>query len=196
MITYSNIKRYENLDFEDYLKLKGLSHSYLKYELNGEKKPIEVTNNMILGSYVDSILTGESKSIDMLNPIYSAAKNIAVKIDKTFGSCISSLKSQISYTCEMEHLGYKITATGRLDYLLENNAVIDLKVTQSKKVYDLIKYMGYTNQLWHYSKMANVQLAYIMIHSVPLKETFMISLDVTSNSNDFFESKILKLGSL
>ena len=46
MIEYKDIKRYDNLDFSDYLKLKGYSHSFLKSEINGVTPEFKMTDRL------------------------------------------------------------------------------------------------------------------------------------------------------
>lgn len=193
MITYSNIQRYDNMDFGDYLNLPGLSHSFLKKEVNGVTAAFDKTPAMELGSLVDGILTSP-KSVDFKHELYDAAKNIASKIKSRFGEVIESFEKQSSFTANMEFSGFMMPSKGRLDYLLPKHAIIDLKVTSSKDIPSLISFMGYDNQLWHYARLAGVRRAYLMVYSKPLKDTSIISCDVTDQNNAFWESKILKFG--
>lgn len=196
MIKYKNVKIYENIDFSDYLEHTGLSNSYLKREINGINPYLEITDNIRLGSLVDAILTDNGK-VNMKDPLFDSAIKICKKIKNTFfGSLIEHLEKQISFTCDIEYNGFEIPSKGRLDYLLKNHAVIDLKVTKSKDLKGLINFMGYENQVWHYSKALNVPSSYLIIHSVPLDKTELIEIDVKSDYNDFYAEKIVKFGKL
>jgi PDDEXK-like domain of unknown function (DUF3799) len=194
MIQYHNIERYDRMDFDIYRGLKGYySNSFLKAERNGITPEFKITEMVTLGKLVDTILTDPGK-VDMLDPIYAAAKSIAFKIKEVFGQYIDKFQKQVSYTATLEFEHHFLDTIGRLDYLLEGEAVIDLKVTKSKDVDALIKYMNYDNQVWNYANMAGVKRKYIMIHSVPLEKTFMKDLGVVTPRNAFWENKILKFG--
>lgn len=195
MITYTNIKRFDNIPFEEYLKFEGYSHSFLKREHNGIVEPLTITDNITIGKLVDGILTDPS-SVDMSNPLYSVAKLIAYEVTKTFGALILNFESQISFTADVEYNGFIMPTTGRLDWGLEKHAVIDLKCTKSKvaQIPALIEYMGYKNQLWHYCKMYGVDKAYLMFHSIPEKKTIIQFVDCSAPVNDFWANKIELFG--
>lgn len=193
MIAYRNIRRYDNLEFSKYTELRGYSHSFLKTEVFGNTPEFKETDKVIVGRLVDSILTDPGKA-DMLHLLYPIARSIAQKIKTAFGVFIKRFETQISYTAEMVFEAHVLHTTGRIDFLLPGHAVIDLKVTHAKDVHGLIKFMGYENQLWNYANLAGVKKKYIMIHSVPLKETFMIDLGIVSPRSEFWEAKILKFG--
>jgi len=163
-ITYSKIKRWDNIEFSEYLKFEGYSNSFLKSEVNGVNPYLEMTDNIRTGSLVDAILTDNGK-VDMNNPLFENALKISKAITDKFGSLINAFETQISYTAEANYNGFA-----------------------------LIKFMQYDNQVWHYSKMANVDKAYLMIHSVPLKKTEIVSIDVSSDYNSFYAEKIEKFG--
>ncbi len=193
MLTYSNIQRHDDIPFSDYLKLGGLSHSFLKHAKNGIATPINVSEVMKRGSLVDAMLT-EPEKADMSSPLYPACKSIVFEIRNNFGDMINRFEKQVSYTCEIDYKGFRIKSTGRLDFLLPKFAVIDLKITQAKDVPALIKFMGYENQVWHYCKMSKVDKAYLMVYSVPLKKTQIFYYDCSNDYNEFWANKILDYG--
>lgn len=192
-IEYYNIKRYDNVDFAEYLKMPGYSNSWLKQERNGVVSDFKMTDNIKRGSLVDSILT-EPHKVDMSHPLYSEARNIASTIKSTFGDLINSFQKQVSFTSDVRCGEFVMASKGRLDFLIENIAVIDLKCTQSKNLKDVIYYMKYPEQMWHYCKMAKVDKAYLMMYSIPMKKTEIIKVDCSSDTNDFWEGKIQKFG--
>lgn len=193
MIIYSNIQRHENIPFEEYLKLDGYSHSFLKGNIQGMSKHFEVTDKVRVGHIVDAMLTEPAK-VDMSSPLYPQCKAIAAKIMTLFGDVIELASKQNSYTATM-HLGdLSMPVTGRLDLLLEGFAVVDLKITNEKDIEPLIQFMGYENQLWHYAKMAGVNKAYLMFYSVPRKEVIVRAVDVTSDMNEFWFNKLIDFG--
>lgn len=193
MIVYKDIVRYDNQGFDDYLKLEGYSHSFLKRNINGVQEAITITENIRIGSLVDKILT-EPESADMTDELYPYCKIIAFELKKFFGRSLTVLQSQVSYTATCEYGGFELRVKGRLDFLLEAIAVIDIKVTKSKQIDQLIEFMGYKNQLWHYCKMANVTKAYLVIYSIPLKQVIIKSVDVSESVNNFWANKIIDFG--
>lgn len=193
MITYSNIQRFDDMPFGDYLKLPGYSHSFLKRERMGVAEDLTITDNIRIGSLVDSIHTEPGKA-KMNDPLYPAARDIAATIKQGFGTLINLFEKQVSYTAEATFQDFTMPVKGRLDFLLKGYAVIDLKVTKSKDLRSLIEFMGYKNQLWNYCKFPNLPTAYLMIYSIPLKKTELVKIDCRSNTNTFWEDKILKFG--
>lgn len=193
MITVSNIVMMESIPFQEYLQLPGLSHSFLKREVNGITPDLEITDNIRLGSMVDAILTEPGKA-DMTSHLYEPAKAIAYEIKSKFAAAIKAFRKQVSYTAEMNMDGFIMPVKGRLDFLIPGHAVVDLKITKMKDLPALIEHMGYKNQLWSYCQMAQVKVAYLMIYSVPAKKVYLIKIDCSQPGNLFWEEKILKFG--
>jgi hypothetical protein len=181
------------MPFDEYLKVQGYSYSFLKSNIKGVVKYFEQTEKIQIGKLVDAILTDPTKA-DMSDPNYNACREIVYKLKSLFGDVIQLCEAQVSYCAKVSYRGLSIYSKGRLDFLLKNVCVIDLKVTSEKNVDALIEYMGYQNQLWHYAKMAQVKKAYLLIYSRPLKQVIVKTIDVTSDSNTFFENKIIDFG--
>lgn len=194
MITYSNIKRYDTLDFREYLNAPGFSHSFLKSEQFGIAQQVAETDKIILGKLVDAILT-EPEKADMMNPLYPIARDIAAFLRKEF-PYIGHFDKQVSYSAIAEYKGFKMPVKGRLDFIRKDVAHIDLKITAEKNVRALIAHMGYINSVWHYSKLGGSKNNYILIYSVPLKKAFLEPIDCSSSFNEFWAEKILKYGTV
>ncbi len=197
IITYSNIIRHDNTPFEDYLKLPGYSHSFCKYNKNGIRVPITVTENMRIGSIVDNILTEPDKA-NMADPLYPYCKKIAFSIKERFGDLITVFEKQVSFTASIQYGNFIMPTTGRLDFGLKGNAVIDLKVTKSKlsAVPTLIEFMGYKNQGYHYCKMYGVDNFYLMVHSIPDNKTEVFFYSMSDNYNTFWANAVMQFGSV
>lgn len=195
MISYSNIHRFDNMPFNEYLKLNGYSHSFLKRERNGIAEDLAITDNIRVGSLVDAIITDPAKA-DMSSPLYPVARNISAAIKGKFGSIIAKFQKQVSYTANVSYMDFIMPTTGRLDFLLPGFAVVDLKVTKAKCLRTLIEFMGYKNQMFNYCKMAKVDTAYLMMYSIPLRKTEIIRIDCISDNNIFWQEKILKYGTV
>jgi len=198
MIQYNNTKRYENLPFEQYLKLGGYSHSFLKSQKNGITPYFKVTDKVRLGSLVDALLTQDDR-FDFSDPLAQDAIKIARNIKDMFGGMIQLFKPQISYTSTLELMGLSLNVTGRLDWELPKHAVIDLKVTgakSDKEFASYIEHMGYKNQLWNYAKMAGLKKAYIIPYSVPNKKCLNIVTIPLNERNEFWENAVFNFGSV
>lgn len=195
-ITYSNIVRQDNMPAEQYFKLGGYSHSFLKREKSGVIERFEPTSKMLIGSLVDKILT-EPDNVDASDPLYPKARKIAICIKNTFGDLISRFVPQVCFTADVNYNGLTMPTTGRLDWLLDRHAVIDLKITSAKKLEPIVEHFGYRNQLWNYAKMAQVNKAYIIAYSDAIGECLPVfPVNVTSNYNPFWAKGVLKFGSV
>jgi hypothetical protein len=193
-IETQNIQQHLDIPFEEYLKMPGYSNSFLKSEKQGTTPFFNVTENVRIGKLVDGMITGEE--FDFRDELYPTAKLIADKIKSDFGALINVFQKQVSYTAEFKLGEFVMPSRGRLDFLIPNMAVADLKVTKSKDIESLIKFMGYENQMWSYCKYAKVKFAFLIIHSIPLKKTIIKKIDCSSDYNEFWGEKILKFGTV
>lgn len=197
MITYSEIKRYENIPFDQYRKLGGYSFSFLKREIGGVSPEFIASDKVKLGSLVDAILMQPDEA-NITSPLWNDAVKIASHIRSSFGSLLPAFKSQRSYTGVMSHAGLSMRVTGRTDWEIDGMAVIDLKVTSAKtdaQFKALITHMGYDNQQWNYARLADVKAAYLSPYSFVTKRPLsIVKLPITSDYNEFWASKILKFG--
>jgi len=200
MITVSNVKRIDKIPFEDYLKMDYLSHSSLKQMKNGIQKEFIRTDKVRLGSIVDDIMTNKSESVDFLNPLYPEALEISQNITKDFGHIIKSYKSQVSYVGDFYLGDLILTLKGRVDWLLEKRAIIDLKVTEIAKTAEdcikIIEYMGYDNQLFIYKSFEGISRTFIMMHSRKTKKTFLIERKPSKLSEEWLAEKIELFGEI
>jgi hypothetical protein len=197
MITYTNITRYDNLPWQEYVKLPGYSFSWLKRENHGHVSEFKPTDKMKLGSLVDALLTSPDTvtAADIASENFRAAVKIASQIKCKFGFALPSLKSQVSYTGTANFKGIALPVKGRLDWLLEGYAVTDLKVTDAVDVATLVRFMKYDDQMFNYCGLAGLDVAYILAYSKKLRmplDPFVIKKPATS---EFWEEKILKFGS-
>ena len=181
MLTYTNIKHHTVTNFEQYLSIDGYSHSWIKAQRNGVQQPFNASAKVHIGKIVDQIITRQK--VDFASEYYPQAKPIAEYLTKNFGAMLQHMKTQVAITADIEYStphGTLIMPTkGVLDFLVPKVLVNDLKVTWEKNVDALIEFMGYKNQLWHYSRLAQVNEAYITAYSVPLKKGVVKKIDVT-----------------
>lgn len=192
MIEFKNIKRYDELPFDEYLKISAYSNSFMKSEINGIAPGVDVTDNMRLGSMVDSILT-EPHKVDVKSEFFEPGKSIALIIKRQFGQFINKFEKQVSYTGDMCFDGFSMPIKGRLDFLVRSLATIDLKITTSKNIPELINWMGYDNQLFNYSGLAQTPKAFLIFYIRPLKISKIVQIPV-GGVNNFWQEKIIKFG--
>lgn len=195
MITYSSIIRYDNLPWQEYLALLGYSFSWLKRESSGSVSYFEPSEKMKLGSMVDAILTAPHQ-VDVLDPQYRHGRMIAGYIIKEFGSLIDAFVPQVSYTGIAECNGFKLPVKGRLDWLLHQHAVCDLKVTDATDIAALIKFMKYDEQMFNYTGLAGVDKSYIFAYSKKINKPLPPVCIKRAVTSEWWEEKIIKFGTV
>lgn len=194
MITASNIVRYDNLPFDEYLKLPGYSFSFLRRERSGFAEDMAPTDKIETGKLVEAIWC-DPVSAKMDSHLYQPAKAIAFALEQQFGDLLPHFKKQVSYTCLFTANGWSMPFRGRPDFELRKRAIIDLKVTSERKIAPLIEYMQYWDQQFGYALAAGCPKRYIMIYSRPNKEATLIPKPMPSPAvNDWWAEKIERFG--
>lgn len=193
MIEFKNIRRLYNVPFEEYLQVKGYSHSFLKREQNGVAPYFQMTGKVELGNLVDAILTQPDK-VDIYSPQLKRAEIIADTIKYYFGSCIEQFEAQVSIAADLEYLGLTMPFKVRLDWGLKGIAVIDLKVTAESNFKAIIEHMAYDNQLFGQAGAYEVPSAYLLMYSTKTNKCDLIQRPL--NTGEFWKEKILKFGSV
>lgn len=140
MISVSNLKTYEGIPFEEYLRMPGYSYSSVKNEGVAFAAP---TARMNLGTDVHNyILTPaeyKHKNIEIVKPLALATKQV-------LGPLLKYLKPELAITADFEHEGFTMPYKGRVDLSVPGRLVIDLKVTEKLN----LTYFGYPDQLSGY----------------------------------------------
>lgn len=197
MITVKNRKFLRGISFDEYLKIKAYSNSFLKSQVMGVAPDFNPTEAVFFGSMVDEILT-EPEKVDISSSLYVPAKKVAYHVLSFFGAELwEKFESQLSFTADLEHKGLILPVRGRLDkYNEAGKMVIDLKITNEpiKNIPNLVKFMGYENQMWLYAKGVGATRAILIFYSRKDRKAHIHVVDVSSNSNPFFEDKILMFG--
>jgi hypothetical protein len=192
MIHATNIQRLTNLDFDSYRALPQYSFSFLKRERNGVAADLDPTPKIAMGKLVDGILC-EPATVDMSHSLYRPAKVIAHSLQQKFGNLIQHFDKQVSYTGLFQHSGFELPTKGRPDFELPKIAIVDLKVTDAKKIQPVIDYMMYWSQTWGYAKLGGCSKRYLMVYSKPNKEAVLLANPMTE-SDPFWEEKIIRFG--
>lgn len=202
MLTYSNIRRFDNLTFEKYFAIsnhgeRNYSHSFLKSEQSGSSPLFIASEKVKLGKMVDTILMSPGE-VDVTLPEFITGKKIASAIRERFRPLIDTFVPQVSYTGQLSHKGIVMNVCGRLDWLLEKKAVLDLKVTDAKtdkEFAKIIEYMGYGNQMFNYRGLAGVESSYIIPYSTKAKSCLsVVKLEWSQSSVDFWTNAVIKFG--
>lgn len=195
MITCHTVQRITGLDFQNYLLLPQYSHSFLKSERSGFSTFKRASTKMQLGSLVDAIRTdGE---VNMADPLYPAAKIIAVALKKEFGWALTRMHKQVSYTGIMRYDAgkaiFELPVKGRPDFEEPKEFIIDLKVTDEVDVDRVIQFLGYPNQQFGYGKLSGCSVAYLLFYRKKKKDTVLRKIQI-ADSNRFWQEKIIKFG--
>ena len=123
MITVTDRHFYENVPFEQYTGLPGFSFSSIKSDFI----PIEPTKKMRFGSLVDTFLSNpaayDGTMADLVRPI-------ALEVKRFLGAGWACCKAQMSATANFTVDGLTMPHRGRPDFLIPNQLIIDLKVSE------------------------------------------------------------------
>ena len=200
---YINLTKVIDLPFEQYLQVKVDSFSSLKQKGKSDFIP---TKKVYIGKLVDDILTNKGLESNLLNPLYSIAKDIADRMRSDLGEQIFKfLQFQNSYFGDIEFEGFRLSVKGRLDAEIGKKAIVDFKVTDLVKNKEdclkLVQFMGYERQLFHYGNLAGGNRAhYLFIYSKKARKTFFLKVLTTEDSiascRNWWEERVLTYGKL
>lgn len=180
----TEVQFYENISFEDYLKLPGISFSGIKALERGTPAP---SPKIKLGTDVHTyLLTPELYKHDNIRII----KPLALELKNTLGSLFKHLKKELSVTANFCHEGFKLAYKGRLDLCIPNRLVIDIKVTE-EDIQKTIDYFGYTHQQSGYATGINARTILILAINPKTLKTRMVSLGLYQ---EWWNTQIVKRG--
>lgn len=184
-----NIQIYENVPFDEYLKVPGFSFSWLK----AGGTFFQPTAKMNLGSEVDNYLNDPGKckaDLRLVRPIANALiSRVGLDLYRLF-------KKQVSILADFEYKGMRMKYKGRTDWCLLGKIVIDTKV--SEDIYKTIQFFAYPDQISGYclGTLSNIGL---ILAANPKKidpvtkmnKTDLINIDIQTK---WWEKQILKYG--
>ena len=135
-----NTKYYNDMDFDEYLKIKATSFSSLK------DAPIVPTEGMKLGSRVHAYISEPEKydwkDAEMVLPIAKALR-------QHVGDAFQYMQKEVAFTSDFIHNGMVLHYKGRVDLLKAGRLVVDFKVLGGS-VDAAIERFGYDKQLSGY----------------------------------------------
>lgn len=177
-----DVRIIEGLPFEDYLKLPGISYSFV----SGGGAFKSATPKMEFGSRVDAYLF-EPEKYDGVD--YKLVRAVAEKVKARLGVLIKHGKRQLAVMCTMAHRGMYIYYKGRVD-LFAGGMVIDLKVSELE-ILRAIQVFGYQNQLNGYAIPLKARGS--ILFSIHPKKHDVQTCPI-NNSTSFWEQIVLKHG--
>ena len=174
---------FENIPFEDYLKMPGYSYSYLKGSKNLPDSP---TENMLLGTAVHNYLLEPHK----FDHTSANAKAIAMALKPMIAPVLPHAKSELSVTGLMLYEGFSMPYKGRVDIAIPGKLVIDIKVT-TIDIRKAIDFFGYHHQVSGYAYAIGATKAFIVAINSRTKKTQVVAIHITP---DFWQKKIIQNG--
>lgn len=155
MLQIKNRSLLPNVPFDDYLLLPGWSHSKIKSLGKEFKTP---TRRMNLGTLVHQYIL-EPEKYDHSHQ--ELVKPLAVAIKSRVGSLAKYVTPEIVVTCDMCYNGFVLKYQGRIDWLIIDKMVLDIKVSDMP-LSKSIPYFDYDNAMSGYALASNANLALII----------------------------------
>jgi hypothetical protein len=178
-----DIRIIEDISFDEYLRLPGLSYSAIK---NGGTRT-DPTDKMRFGSLVDAYLfepqNYNGEQYHLVRPVAQAA---IVKL----GPLIKHGRRQLAVLCTMVYKGFYMYYKGRID-LEACNLIIDFKVSEMD-VIRAINHFGYNHQLNGYAIPLGSKGG--LIFSIHPRAPHNIQLQAIQNSLIWWQQQVLKHG--
>ena len=169
MIQFTDLITHPQMPFEQYMEMPYKSHSWLKYNINGVMPFKDLTNKMALGKCVDAFITGESNIYDFDSETISIARPIAAFLMAKFGVILDKSIKQAVCTGTATYKGIKMRIKTRIDFLIPKVCTIDLKVSGCTNFEENIQHMGYGNQVFIQTSLADVPRGWLLIYSTKTK---------------------------
>jgi len=187
MIRVSNLKYYSDLDFDEYLDIKGYSFSGIKMLESGIA--IVPSEGMKLGTRVHNFLL-EPHKYDQVD--YSIVTKIGGELKKFLGPAIKFLEKEVAFTCKMECNGMQMQYKGRADLLYKGKLIIDLKVLAGT-LKPAVERFGYERQLSGYAIATSINNILLLSYNKSLKKD-NIEHQMFSPNQDWWMYVITKYG--
>ncbi len=180
-MTVSNIKYYNNLEFENYLAMDGVSYSSTKENI------FTPSEGSMLGTRTHNYLL-EPEKYDWIDA--DKVKPMAAAIRKYLGDSLQYLQKEVAFTAEFEHNGLTMLYKGRFDLGLPGTLIVDLKI-MAADLAPAVKYFGYDKQLSGYCYGTNTPLALIISFN---KKKKIIETQIIKPCEQFWEYQVSSRG--
>lgn len=179
-MTITNRKKYGSLDFDEYLKLEGISFSAIK-AFKGEQ-----TEGMKIGTYVHNFISepdkynGEEAAI-----VVPLARTIITEL----GTAAKFGKAEVCMTAKYEFEGMEMIHKSRIDRLY-NGLVIDFKVIAGS-LQQYVQRFQYDEQLRGYMNDSGVDTGMILSVNRKTRQTERI---IIKQNHYWWNQKICEYG--
>lgn len=175
----------EGMPFDDYLKLPGISYSFIK---NGGIS-IPLTPKMRLGIAVETFVFEPAKYDGHR---YDEVRRLAGPLIQMYGPLLKGGKSQLTVTADFIFGNMTMKYKGRIDHMI-TNLVTDLKVSQLGLL-QAINHFGYDKQLNGYALGADAAGSIL----ISIKDRGFAPPEIRKmnipNCSTWWEQKVLEYG--
>jgi hypothetical protein len=182
-----DLKYYSDLDFNEYLQIKGYSFSSLKMLESGQA--ITPSEGMKLGTRVHNFIL-EPKKYDWQD--HAQVNMIAGKIRQIYEPFIRYMEPELAFTARFEHNGMYLNYKGRTDLIYKGKLIIDLKILSGKLETAVERFM-YDKQLSGYALATGCPNAMIISYN-KLNKYNLIETKVIHPNTDWWNYMIVKYG--
>ena len=151
----TNTVFYNDQDFEDYLKMPGVSFSSTKDTI------IVPSEGMKLGTRVHNFILEPDKydwkQVEIVKPMAAAIRT-------HIGAALKFLSKEIAFTADFHHNGMRLPYKGRVDLLYNKRIVIDLKILAGGLDASIARF-GYDRQVSGYCLGTGCPLGLIIAYN-------------------------------
>lgn len=182
MITVTNRKQYNRMEWDKYISLPGYSFSGLR-----NTGPITPTAKMRLGTYVDKYLfTPHEYKGEMRDVVVPIAR----RLKEFLGSALDTATPQLALTANFTYQGLTMPFRGLADLPVGRDLILDLKVSELDTV-KAIQHFRYDWQIEGYKMAYGATRGMIM--SIHPKTKKITTLPI-NGSQDWWCHQVLQYG--
>ena len=177
----TNTVFYSDQDFEDYLRMPGVSFSSLK------EKIFTPTEGMKLGTRIHNYILEPDKydwqQVDIVKPMAAA-------IRQYLGDALPYLNKEIAFTADFLHNGMRLPYKGRVDLMYPKRIIIDLKILAGGLDASIARF-GYDRQVSGYCLGTGCPMGLIIAYNKAKKK---IETKTIKPNADFWEYTVVSRG--
>lgn len=177
----SNTVFYNDLDFEDYLRMPGTSFSSLK------DKIITPTLGMQLGTRCHNYILEPEKydwqQVEIVKPMAAA-------IRQYLGTALPYMQKEIAFTADFTHNSMRLPYKGRVDLMYPKRIIIDLKILAGSLDASIERF-GYDRQVSGYCFGTGCPVGLIIAYNKAKKK---IETKTIQPNADFWDYTVVSRG--
>jgi hypothetical protein len=174
----SNVRYYSDIDFDEYIKLPGVSYS-------GIKGVIPVSAGMSLGTKVHHYMLEPEKYVweDV-----DKVRKIAAALRQYLGSAMDVLQKEVAITADFIHNGLVMPYKGKIDLLSNGRLVVDLKVLAGPLAPSIHRF-GYDKQVSGYCLAASAPMGLILSYN---KQKNIVETAIIKPSEEWWAYQVVQ----